>query len=311
MEDPLVVARAMLAPESKAEEAMRVAMMPWLTFMAAGWLFLYCYEHLPSFVVVLLCTWALMCLCTLLAMQRPKAAAAAIDRKHGLVVVLSLVSLLAGIFMGQWNYSRSAGVADYWAVGRHQHYSDVAPAEPAAAHRDAAALGFEKGSRPDARMTAAYTGWGQNYCVAPVASLTHEYTGVFTAQYFAVGKDCCKDMEFTCGEALNQAAHAGLVLFNRTQDSFSWIFGKQDLDYYMQAARMSAARFGIHLATQPIFLTWVSDTASAQRELWPQARNVWLLSSMLALPVFAVVSFACEAVMANDVAGRLWDKDAV
>ncbi|CAK9009805.1 Uncharacterized protein SCF082_LOCUS10419 [Durusdinium trenchii] len=87
-EDPLLLAKAMLTSESKVEDAFRISMMPWLTFTGVTWLFLYCYAHLPSFVVISLSTWATMCLCTLLAMYlRPKAPAA--QGKHGLVVVLS------------------------------------------------------------------------------------------------------------------------------------------------------------------------------------------------------------------------------
>ncbi|CAK8991384.1 unnamed protein product [Durusdinium trenchii] len=125
-------------------------------------------------------------------------------------------------------------------------------------------------------------------------AMGQEYTGTFAAQYFATGKDCCRDLEFTCGDALDEAAHSGLVIFNKTQTALSWAFA-QDLDYFMKAARMASARFGIHLAEEPIFVSWVSDTKTAMANLWPEARNIWLLSSMLALPAFAVISFACEA----------------
>eukprot|EP00913_Durusdinium_trenchii_P011821 g11103.t1 len=248
---------------------------------------------------------------------RPKAPAA--QGKHGLVVVLSLFSLCLGTVFGYWNYSRAGGVGDYWAIGSHEIYEGVSPSEPADARRDAAALAFTKYSRPDARLSTSYAAFGQKYCVAPVMAMGQEYTGTFAAQYFATGKehdarsaiamllsseetmpragqshDCCRDLEFTCGDALDEAAHSGLVIFNKTQTALSWAFA-QDLDYFMKAARMASARFGIHLAEEPIFVSWVSDTKTAMANLWPEARNIWLLSSMLALPAFAVISFACEA----------------
>lgn len=287
-EDPLLRAKAMLTSESKVEEAMRISILPWISFLGTSWLFLYCYEHVPSLVLLLLVLWTLMCLCTLLAMQlRPKVA----QGKHGLVVVLSLVGVSLGVMFGYWNYSRAGGVGDYWAAGSHQHYSDVNPMELADAHRDAGVLVFQQHSRPDARLSTAYVAWGQKYCVAPILG-TGEYEGAAAAQYFATGKDCCKDLEFTCGEAM-EAAHAGLVIFNKTQ-ALNQIF-KQDLDYYMKAARMASARFGVQLAEEPIFLTWVGDSDLALANLWPQARNAWLLSSMLALPLCAVITFAIEA----------------
>ncbi|CAK8994733.1 unnamed protein product [Durusdinium trenchii] len=150
----------MLTSESKVEEAFRISMMPWLTFTGVTWLFLYCYAHLPSFVVISLSTWATMCLCTLLAMYlRPKAPAA--QGKHGLVVVLSLFSLCLGTVFGYWNYSRAGGVGDYWAIGSHEIYEGVSPSEPADARRDAAALAFTKYSRPDARLSTSYAAFGQ------------------------------------------------------------------------------------------------------------------------------------------------------
>jgi len=304
--DPLVVARAMLntEPENKAEEAMRIAMMPWLTFAMAGWLFLYCYEFLPSLVVSLLATWAVMCACTLLAIQRkPKAPVA--QGKHGLVVALSLVSLVLGALMGFWNYKRVGGVSDYWETGAHRQYKDVAPEELADAHRDASVLVFEKGSRPDARMATAYVSGslGQKYCVAPVIATRAEYTGSFTVQYFAAGKDCCENLDFSCGEAKNQGARAGLVMFNKTQDSiFDWIFGTPDLEYYRKAAAMASAKYGVKLAEDPIFVTWAMNSDSVAHSLWPQARNFWLLSSFMALPLCAMASALGEVLASFSVA---------
>eukprot|EP00435_Cladocopium_sp_Y103_P037353 s1042_g9.t2 len=155
---PNSLERAMLTSESKVEEAMRISMLPWITFLGTSWLFLYCYEHVPSLVLILLSLWTLMCLCTLLAMQlRPKVA----QGKHGLVVVLSLVGVSLGVMFGYWNYSRAGGVGDYWAAGSHQHYTNVNPMELADAHRDAGVLVFQQHSRPDARLSTAYVAWGQ------------------------------------------------------------------------------------------------------------------------------------------------------
>lgn len=299
-EDPLLLAKAMLTSESKVEEAMRISMLPWLTFVGSSWLFLYCYEHLPSLVLILLNLWVLMCISTLLAITlRPKAST--VQGKHGLVVVLSLLGLILGAAFGYWNYARAAGVGDYWASGAHQHYTDVNPRELADAHRDAGVLVFQKDSRPDARLSTAYVAWGQKYCVAPIMS-TGEYAGAVAAQYFATGKDCCKEMQFTCGEALDEGSHAGLVIFNKTQAGLTQFF-KQDLDYYLQAAKMASARYGVELAEEPIFLTWVGDSDLALRNLWPQARNAWLLLSMLALPAFVLMTLAIEATRRSKAPG--------
>eukprot|EP00435_Cladocopium_sp_Y103_P055312 s112_g18.t1 len=115
-------------------------------------------------------------------------------------------------------------------------------------------------------------------------------TGAAAAQYFATGKDCCKDMEFTCGESMDEAAHAGLVVFNKTQALNQIV--KQDLDYYMKEGQTlhrdkRGGRF------RPRALAVVN------------ARNAWLLSSMLALPLCAVITFAIEETDGADVHGKM------
>ncbi|CAE7647257.1 Ank2, partial [Symbiodinium pilosum] len=98
------------------------------------------------------------------------------------------------------------------------------------------------------------------------------------------------------------AARAGLVMFNKPQDSiFDWIFGTPDLEYYRKAATMSAAKYGIQLAEDPIFVTWAMNSDSVEHSLWPQARNFWLLTSLMALPICATASALAEVLSSLSV----------
>ncbi|OLP97919.1 Ankyrin-2 [Symbiodinium microadriaticum] len=58
-------------------------------------------------------------------------------------------------------------------------------------------------------------------------------------------EDCCESLDFSCGEAKNQ------------DSIFDWIFGTPDLEFYRKAAAMASAKYGVKLAEDPIFVTWV------------------------------------------------------
>ena len=57
---------------------------------------------------------------------------------------------------------------------------------------------------------------------------------------------------------------------------------------------MMSGKYGVALVEEPIFLTW-GDANGVVSGLWPEARNVWLLCSMLALPAAAVLTLAIQA----------------
>jgi len=256
---------------------------PVVTFAVTGLLFVLCYHHLPRLVDTLLVLWATLCLTGALLSRYSKG-----SKEQSYSLLLCVLAVFTGSLVGGYNYSR--GVAAYWAVDEHRHYNNVWPDELAEAHRDASAIVFAQGTKPDGRMPTAFTENHRRYCVAPI---TMKYAQVVTpeVQYWAAGVDCCTNDEFFCGDALLPGTRSGLVL-TKKKDFFS---GKQEMDFYMEAANMASAKFGVHTAAQPLFLHWVADIEAAKRGFLHSAWIFWLVSSVAALPIFLILAFAAAS----------------
>jgi len=295
--EPLVAGglkRAVLRLPQGTQALLNVTLGAWLSFTGTGLLYLICYHHLPKLVILSVGLWVALCLCGLLMVRRSQKGKHEVDRQT-VMLSLCLLATAAGVFAGSWNYTRSGGVGDYWALGEHRQYTNVWPDELADAHRDAAVMVFSKGAKLEPRMLSAYKASnGQTYCVVPITSSHADYSRTINVQYFAAGKDCCSNKVFTCGDALNKDAHSGLVMYNKTDLIHTSFFGRQDLDYYLQASEMTTGKFGVQHAAQPIFLEWVADVDSAVMYRWFQSQRHWLYASVLALPLFLALSFVMQ-----------------
>jgi len=314
--EPLIGGRS---PEQKkgksygiVQTLLNVAFVPWLTFTLTGLLFLVCFHYLRQLVFLLLVCWAALCICGLIFGRRQKGP----DEKQGLersALLLCLVAICSGSVIGYWNYSKTFGVSDFWEISEHRQYTNVWPDELADAHRDASILVFAQGSRPDLRLTAWYSSSSEGkFCVSPIITKTEEYSGVMDAQYFIAGKDCCGTHEFTCGDVEQPGAHAGIVLQPKTDYLHAALFGKPDIDYYTEAAKMSGAKYGIEVTKQPIFVEWVADIKAAEMRMWDKAKHYCLYSSLLSLPVLFALALAMQAAesMSKSKGGELKDDKA-
>lgn len=266
----------------------------WLSFTAAGLLYLICYHHLPRLVIMSVGLWVALCLCGLLMVRHSQKMKQEVERQT-VMLLLCLLATAAGVLAGSWNYTRAGGVGDYWALGEHRQYTNVWPDELADAHRDASVMVFSKGAKLEPRMLSAYKASnGETYCVVPITSSHLDYSGTFNVQYFAAGKGCCSYDTFTCGDALDKEAHSGLVIYNKTDLIHNLLFGRQDLDYYLQAAEMTTGKFGVQHAKQPIFLEWAADVDSAVIHRWFRSQRYCLCASMLALPLCLGLSMVMQ-----------------
>lgn len=266
----------------------------WLSFTAAGFLYLVCYHHLPRLVIMLVALWVALCLCGLLMVRQSAKIRQEVERQT-VMLLLCLLATAAGVLVGSWNYTRAGGVGDYWEMGEHRQYTNVWPSELADAHRDASVIVFSKGAKPEPRMLSAYTASnGETYCVVPVTSDHMDYSGTFNVQYFAAGKGCCIDDAFTCGDASNKEAHSGLVIYNKTDLIQNLFFRKQDVDYYLQAAEMMTGKFGVQHAKQPIFLEWAADVDSVVTYRWFQSQRYCMYATIFALPLCLGLSMVMQ-----------------
>eukprot|EP00440_Ansanella_granifera_P006876 gb/GFBE01007451.1/.p1 GENE.gb/GFBE01007451.1/~~gb/GFBE01007451.1/.p1 ORF type:complete len:338 (+),score=74.01 gb/GFBE01007451.1/:1-1014(+) len=313
--DPLLAARigmmgrpmvggAAFVQRGPRQALLNLVLAPWMTFTLAGFLFLYCYHHLPVLVTMILSLWVGLCLTGYAYVQQRKKDMIYTEAlRMSYMLMLCVAAAGVGALAGYWNYTRVSGVQDYWLVGEHRQYTNVWPDELADAHRDASVLVFAKGSKPDMRMAASFASGttGEKYCVAPVVPKQQDFTNPLTLQYFLAGKDCCTKDEFTCGDAALGDAHAGIVYQEKTNALHSLLFGRQDLDYFKEAAQMVSAKFSVKNAEQPIFLTWVADTAVAHDGFWTQAKRMWMYSSAGMLPLCLVAALGAQAVVAMEL----------
>eukprot|EP00929_Paragymnodinium_shiwhaense_P007347 TRINITY_DN111251_c0_g1_i1.p1 TRINITY_DN111251_c0_g1~~TRINITY_DN111251_c0_g1_i1.p1 ORF type:complete len:454 (+),score=93.33 TRINITY_DN111251_c0_g1_i1:133-1494(+) len=204
---------------------------------------------------------------------------------HPRLFAVCMLGVASGALVGYYNHQ--SGVRDYWAYYEHWQYTNVWPDEPAAAHRDASAIVFAEGARPDPSRSAMYTVGHHAYCAAPVRLAGQ--AGGSNVQYFAVGKDCCgRDPQvFSCGDAGSLAARAGLVVYDRT--TFYDFLLARDYDFYQQASQIAIAKYGLAAAGTPIFLHWTTDIE------WANSRIVWdawiflLKLDVLSLPLLILL----------------------
>jgi len=218
---------------------------------------------------------------------------------HPRLFIACILAVVSGAAVGYYNYH--SYVRDYWAFHEHWHYTNVWPEEPAAAHRDASAIVFAEGARPDASKSAVYTVGHHSFCAAPIRMLGQG--GGANVQYFAVGIDCCsrQPQVFDCGAAQNEAARAGVVVYNRT--NFYDFLIAPEYPFYQKAAEIATARFQLASTAKPIFLLWTSDIE------WENARIVWnawkflLWVAVLALPLLVVLELGISRASAIARAG--------
>lgn len=211
---------------------------------------------------------------------------------RALVYFMCGVAVVLGSFAGYFIFCFHS--YDFEAFWNHRQYANVWPTEPAAAHRDASALVFSEGARPDVRLMGSYSGVYGTYCVAPIAmgGLIEPDHG--DIQYWAVGIDCCRGGRFECGASSDLSARAGMVVYERQHLFSTWF--PREADMYKQAARMVAAKFGAHSADRPIFVRWVKDLELAHAAYAQQAFSTWFKFAIASLPLWLLLSIGLQTV---------------
>lgn len=260
----------------------------WGLFTFTGFLLAFFYHDCPGFLSLLVIVGVCACLWTAFVQVGVVGAGSKLPPRPLLAARMALAALAiaAGAVVGREIYA-TGGIRHYWAYFERRHYVNVWPDEPADAHRDASAVVFAEGSRLDAARSAGLR-WGRHtYCAAPVVAPGTLATSPH-AQFWAVGLDCCEASpgathRFTCGDASNPKARAGLVVATG--------FGPEapegsDVARFVEAAGMASALFGVTGHSRPILLQWAYDIDDANRWRLAAAAFRLFLASMLAIPVF-------------------------
>lgn len=225
------------------------------------------FQKVPALV------WIVICLCLALSMMfmvlRQQREGPKYWFNLGLVCATAVI---AGTVAGLWNYNKSMN--KYWAYEGQRTYQNVAAAEPALQHLDAGKLVFIKNTMLDQSKSFAWMS-GSAYCVAPVVAKGPSM-GQHSVQYWAAGTDCCdKGSKFSCDDAADPNAHAGLVYLDDV------LLPDYDLGKFRQAAAAALAAQTDLQGTSPedaLFVRWVKDVDAAQRDYWYYAASFVIIA---------------------------------
>lgn len=257
-------------------------MVPWCTFLILMCLFVVIYHSAPIVMNVLVSLALLCCVVGLVLSHRALL--------HSRVRLFSSTALAVLLASGCGYYNYSAHVVEFYAFDERQHYTNVSPEEPAAAHADASVIVFSTGTKPDLSKTAALTSRTHTYCVAPVTMLGQ--VPPVPVQYWAAGLDCCKTRDtYSCGDVHVASARSGLVIMNISNGLHAIL--TQDLDRYRMAAHLAAASYGLVSAEPPIFLHWTYDVVSAN---YTHLYAAWLFCLETIL-LHLIISVCVECIM--------------
>jgi len=169
-------------------------------------------------------------------------------------------------------------------VNQGASYFNVLPSESATSKLDATSVVFTNTTRVNTGQyfgfTDASTPAKTVYCVAPVTTGESDFRRI---QYWAAGLDCCgAQTPFTCGDAVNAQAHAGLLLSDAVQ-------GGKNRGLFEKAIAGALDKFGLQAGNNYLLLHWMADPVEYRDHLW---QSSWKL-----IAVFAGVYFILSAMV--------------
>eukprot|EP00933_Yihiella_yeosuensis_P005948 TRINITY_DN110577_c0_g1_i1.p1 TRINITY_DN110577_c0_g1~~TRINITY_DN110577_c0_g1_i1.p1 ORF type:complete len:347 (-),score=69.69 TRINITY_DN110577_c0_g1_i1:184-1224(-) len=203
-------------------------------------------------------------------------------RKLMVLSVCMWFAWAAGWYLGDCNFAENK--VSFITYNDLATYTDIDPAmDKGQTYMDAGQVYFREGSTVDRRQMVAYRS-GQTFCAAPiVGSPTRNQQGKAQAElegpiaipqsgtvdFWAVGVDCCNQATrtFTCGQAANPSARAGMRLIRDDQRPF-FLLAVQEWTARVcpvsggdntAAGYTKSAPLVCLPARHPLFFTWVED----------------------------------------------------
>mmetsp|Transcript_37959 Transcript_37959/g.80706 ORF Transcript_37959/g.80706 Transcript_37959/m.80706 type:complete len:410 (+) Transcript_37959:121-1350(+) len=307
---------------SAGKAALQAALLPWTAFLTSSLILTFGSHAALGLAASLVLLWAGACFAwaetSAAHGRRGRAVRADAGRSKvpisgtegafdaAYALLLCGLAVLAGAAAGFYIYSSVA--CDYWKFGEHRMYTNVWPDELAAAHRDASAIVFAQGARPNLQMSVSYRTGSHTYCVAPV--VMHAQMMGPQIQFWAAGLDCCGGRGEACNDAADPRARAGLVVHNRTGPLHGFI--PNEAEHYAEAARMATAKFGLLSAERPIFVRWVREPEVARDHYLRDAWLHWFETGCLFLPLSMLMGLGAPSLVAAgaDAARRRRDNAA-
>jgi len=164
------------------------------------------------------------------------------------------LALAASTLVGLLTYNFVLG--QYWDAHELEVRTNVLPSEDAAAYMNTGQIIFADEARLDWSRALGYKSYDV-YCVVPVTDDTLE-----KVQFWAAGINCCAARgTFTCDDAWNPKAKAGMVLRNVSHAN-----PPLHLEY-AEAVKQAEAAFDLASTEDPVFVRWVADPEQVETNL--------------------------------------------
>jgi len=175
------------------------------------------------------------------------------------------IGLAVGAVLGHLNFT--SFMQRYYDYVNLNDYNFVNPSRMRGQQMmDGGRITFLPGAQLDFRKAMGFKNLN-TYCVVPITMGGLELSNY---DFWAVGLDCCSDdiADFTCGEALNKQAHAGLRLLQDEERAF-----------YRLAVQQAENMYHIK-ALHPLFLYWTEDP-HAEMNSWRSEGYMFFFIAMV------------------------------
>lgn len=205
-------------------------------------------------------------------------------RQHG-IFLLFVISI--GVYVGRMNYYRNS--FQYFSNEHGRVYTNVLSTEKADAHTDAGKIYFHNSAVLDRHRAQGYLLHGTTYCAAPIHLPGNSTPAERTAEFWAVGLNCCgeKGSDFDCDDAKDDAAHGGLVFHDRGPQ---WMIMPSPYDHYNTAVKAAAETNKLIAPERPILVRWTKDPVGLQEKSLGAAIGITVLSAISALIVLVLTT---------------------
>lgn len=261
-------------PQTFREIIMLGFVVPYVSFLTVliSWPFVFFF--IPQLVYALSVFPVMIAICLL---------SAARYRQHG-IFLLFVVSI--GVYVGRMNYYRNG--FQYFTSEHGRTYTNVLSTELADAHGDAGKVYFHNSAILDVGLSQGYLLHGTTYCAAPIKIPGNATPAERTAQFWAVGLNCCSDSgKFDCDDAKDESAHGGVVFHDRGP---KWMIMPSPYDHFNMAAKASAETHNLITPDRPVLVRWAKDPVALQEKSLGAAIGITVLSAVSALIVLVLAT---------------------
>lgn len=204
--------------------------------------------------------------------------------------MVTVVALVLGIVLGQINV---INMEAYVHAKFLNSYSNLLPDTDPLTVSDAGKISFSLGTFLDQQSGAGFQAWPNTYCAAPIlaganGTLATNTSSQSTVGFWAVGMNCCGPRgTFNCNDANVPHTRGGLRV---SSHPMGYAAGHDVNAYYLQAIKMSAASYGLTVASDPVMVMWLQSPDTEADWRYKAATIVFLSAVFFAIASCGVLT---------------------